>query len=107
MNIKKIDKQKGILGKYLRDFNAIDKQKIINILEDPRNRNLHLRLYCNNFQHQNIYYYFLVFGHYKVLYASVGFKEMYDFINFIGIDMRKILMPTNFSLHDMFDYMTF
>ena len=105
-NIRFYNRDKGIIGKYLSDFNYYDRQKIINILEDENNRSLHLRLYCiNNFS--TGYYYRLVFGKYKVIYACMGFKEMYDFINYIGIDMSKVLMPTNFTLADMFNYMYF
>lgn len=63
-----------------------------------------LMSYDNYKEHKG--YYILTEGKYKIIYASISFKSMYDFIKENNIPFH-IVHLNNMTFEDLFDYMTF
>ena len=63
-----------------------------------------LNAYSNYYEHRG--YYVLTYGKYKIIYASISFKSMYDFIKENKIPFDEIHL-NNLTLKGLFDYMSF
>ena len=63
-----------------------------------------LNSYKNYNEHKG--YYVLTKGKYKIIYACIGFRSMYNFIKNNNINFYEIHL-NNMTLDDLFNYCTF